>query len=175
MHELNINQPASESAYIHRASTSVSKMPLSVTPEGFLHLGRITLEPCDVAIRPSTRHQQAVRNLRMVTPRAESSPSNCVTPGEASLSPGTITAHSRFSRNSFNLICHWTERRGFRLTDLDDGPVPHQRQCGGFVWCRPGQNEMVVSVDQDADHEFSSLQARIRNGVTNCEMVDDLS
>src|ERR1700730_18428488 len=49
------------------------------------------------------------------------------------------------------------ERRGFCLTDLDDGPVPHQRQCGGFVGCRPGQNEVVVSVDQDADHSFSSL------------------
>src|SRR5450631_965463 len=57
--------------------------------------------PTDVAFR-STRHQQPVGNLRMVTPRAESSPSNCVAPGEGSRSPGTITAHSRFSRNSFD-------------------------------------------------------------------------
>src|SRR5271165_3511537 len=40
------------------------------------------------------------------TPRAESSLSNCATPGEVSRSPGTMTAHSRFSRNSFDLICH---------------------------------------------------------------------
>src|ERR1700686_436215 len=51
-------------------------------------------------------YQQPLRNLRMVTPRAESSPSNCATPGEVSRSPGTMTAHSRFSRNSFDLICH---------------------------------------------------------------------
>jgi hypothetical protein len=51
-------------------------------------------------------YQQPLRNLRMVTPRAESSPSNCATPGEVSRSPGTMTAHSRFSRDSFDLICH---------------------------------------------------------------------
>src|ERR1700722_5529815 len=67
------------------------------------------------------------------------------------------------------------EKRGFFLTDLDDGPVPRQCQCGCFVRCRAGQDEVVVSVDQDADHSFSSLQARIGNGVTNREMVHDLS
>lgn len=51
-------------------------------------------------------YQQPLHNLRMVTPRAESSPSNCSTPGEVSRSPGTMTAHSRFSRNSSDLICH---------------------------------------------------------------------
>jgi hypothetical protein len=51
-------------------------------------------------------YQQPLRSLRMVSPRAESSPSNCATPGEVSRSPGTMTAHSRFSRNSFDLICH---------------------------------------------------------------------
>src|SRR6266436_4697808 len=51
-------------------------------------------------------YQHPLHNLRMVTPRAESSPSNCATPGEVSRSPGTMTAHSRFSRNSFDLICH---------------------------------------------------------------------
>jgi hypothetical protein len=51
-------------------------------------------------------YQQQLRSLRMVTPRAESSPSNCATPGEVSRSPGTMTVHSRFSRNSFDLICH---------------------------------------------------------------------
>jgi hypothetical protein len=68
-----------------------------------------------VMVRVSTRcrlrdaalsYQQPLHNLRMVTPRAESSPSNCATPGEVSRSPGTTTAHSRFSRNSFDLICH---------------------------------------------------------------------
>ena len=61
----------------------------------------------------SARHQQPVGNLRMVTPRAESSPSNCATPGETVRSPGTITAHSRFSRNSFDLICHWPKDDDF--------------------------------------------------------------
>lgn len=51
-------------------------------------------------------YQQPLHNLRMGIPRAESSPSNCATPGEVSRSPGTMTAHSRFSRNSFDLICH---------------------------------------------------------------------
>src|SRR5258705_10025734 len=50
-------------------------------------------------------YQQPLDSLRMVTPRAESSPSNCATPGEVSRSPGTMTAHSRFSRNSFDLSC----------------------------------------------------------------------
>src|ERR1700686_1448848 len=54
----------------------------------------------------SLTYQQPLDNLRIVTPRAESSPSNCATPGEVSRSPGTMTAHSRFSRNSFDLICH---------------------------------------------------------------------
>src|ERR1700688_4158476 len=61
----------------------------------------------------SARHQQPVGNLRMVTPRAESSPSNCTTPGETSRSPGTITAHSRFSRNSLDLISHWPKDDDF--------------------------------------------------------------
>ena len=61
----------------------------------------------------SARHQQPVGNLRMVTPRAESSPSNCATPGETVRSPGTITAHSRFSRNSFDLICQWPKDDDF--------------------------------------------------------------
>jgi hypothetical protein len=51
-------------------------------------------------------YQQPLHNLRMVTPRAESSPSNCATAGEVSRSPGTMTAHSRFSRSSFDVICH---------------------------------------------------------------------
>lgn len=51
-------------------------------------------------------YQQPRHNLLMVTPRAESSSSNWATPGEVSRSPGTMIAHSRFSRNSFDLICH---------------------------------------------------------------------
>src|SRR5271168_3398379 len=49
----------------------------------------------------------------METPRAESSASNSATPGETSLSPGTITAHSRFSRNSSDLISHWPKDNDF--------------------------------------------------------------
>src|ERR1700674_3146166 len=59
------------------------------------------------AAGPLACYQQPVGNLRMATPRLESSPSNCATPGETPRSPGTTTAHSRFSRNSFDLICHW--------------------------------------------------------------------
>jgi hypothetical protein len=36
----------------------------------------------------------------MVIPRAESSSSSIVTAADCSLSPGTITAHSRFSRKA---------------------------------------------------------------------------
>jgi hypothetical protein len=61
----------------------------------------------DLGLRDAALSYQPPRhNLLMVTPRAESSSSNCATPGEVSRSPGTMTAHSRFSRNSFDLICH---------------------------------------------------------------------
>ena len=58
-------------------------------------------------------YQQPLHNLRMVTPRAESSPSNCATAGEVSRSAGTMTAHSRFSRNSFDVICHCPKDNDF--------------------------------------------------------------
>jgi len=58
-------------------------------------------------------YQQPRHNLRTVTPRAESSLSNCATPREVSRSPGTMTAHCRFSRNSFDLICHCPKDDGF--------------------------------------------------------------
>ena len=50
-----------------------------------------------------------------------------------------------------------------------------ERQCRGVVRYRPGQNEVVVAMSQDADHSFSSLQARIGNRIANCKMIDDLS
>lgn len=53
--------------------------------------------------------------------------------------------------------------------------MPHKRQGGCIVRLRSGQNKVVVSVYQDADHIFSSLQAWIGDRVTDCEMVDDLS
>src|ERR1035438_6363867 len=58
-------------------------------------------------------HSALVSSLRMEIPRAESSASKSATPGETSLSPGTITAHSRFSRNSFDLISHWPQDDDF--------------------------------------------------------------
>src|ERR1035441_6722224 len=61
----------------------------------------------------SVRQQQPVGNLWMMTPRAESSSSNCTTPGETSRSPGTMTAHSRLSPNSFDLISHWSKDNDF--------------------------------------------------------------
>ena len=42
----------------------------------------------------------------MVIPRADSSSSNLVTAGDISPSPGTTTAHSKFSRNSRDTIRH---------------------------------------------------------------------
>jgi hypothetical protein len=67
------------------------------------------------------------------------------------------------------------QRQRLRLANLDDGPVPHQRQGGCLVRQRSGKNEVVVTVYQDAYHMPSSLQARVRNRVTDCEMVDNLS
>jgi hypothetical protein len=53
--------------------------------------------------------------------------------------------------------------------------VPHQRQRGCLVRSGPGQYEVIVPVYQDTDYTFSSLQARVSNRITDCEMVDDLS
>jgi hypothetical protein len=44
------------------------------------------------------------------------------------------------------------ERGRFLLTDLDDGPMAGQGDGGLFIGRRPAQDEVVVSVDQDADH-----------------------
>src|SRR5580658_11127115 len=67
------------------------------------------------------------------------------------------------------------ERRRLRLANLDDGPVPYQRQRGRLVRFRSGQYKVVVPVYQNADHAFSSLQPRVSNRVTDCKLVDDLS
>jgi hypothetical protein len=48
----------------------------------------------------------------MVIPRADSSLNNCFTAGEISLSPGAITAHSKFSLNSRVVISHWPKWPG---------------------------------------------------------------
>jgi hypothetical protein len=104
-----------------RYNTKTSRLCLARTRTTFennkIQRGRVT---CDIPNRgnddgrtkfsggtdAALSYQQPLHNLRMVTPRAESSSSNCTTPGEASRSPGTMTAHSRFSRNSFDVICH---------------------------------------------------------------------
>ena len=52
-------------------------------------------------------YQAPKRESWMVIPRANSSLSNFVTAGDISPSPGTTTAHSKFSRNSREMICHW--------------------------------------------------------------------
>src|SRR6202011_2934593 len=65
------------------------------------------------AVLLSARHRQPVDNGRVVTPRGECSPSDFATPGGTVPSPGTITAHSRFSRNCFDLICHWPKDDDF--------------------------------------------------------------
>jgi hypothetical protein len=51
--------------------------------------------------------------------------------------------------------------------------VPYQRHAA--VSSGNGEYEVIVPVYQDTDDKFSSLQARVSNRVTDCEMVDDLS
>ncbi len=77
---------------------------------------------------------------------------------------------AKFLRSNLPLA----EGRRFGLTNLHDGPVPRQRQSGRIVRQWPGKNEVVVSVNQEADHLISSLQARIGNRVPDGEMIDDL-
>ena len=48
----------------------------------------------------------------MVIPRADISSNNLVTAGDISLSPGTTTAHSKFSRNSRETIRHRSSEGG---------------------------------------------------------------
>ena len=43
------------------------------------------------------------------------------------------------------------------IADLDDGPVPRESHCGRFIWYRSAQDEVVVSVHQDADHTVANL------------------
>ena len=47
------------------------------------------------------------RESWMVIPRTDNSFSNCFTAGEISLSPTTITAHSKFPLSSRVTISHW--------------------------------------------------------------------
>jgi len=59
-------------------------------------------------------YSRLLSSLRTAMPRADSSVSNCDTAGETSPSPGTTTAHSRFSRNSFVRICHCSKESDLR-------------------------------------------------------------
>src|SRR5258708_27957682 len=112
----------------------------------------------------------------MVTPRAESSPSNCATPGEVSRSPGTMTAHSRFSRNSLDQICHCPKDDDFA------SPIWTMDQCRARASVAASSGNGPDSMKwlfpctrQDTDHTFSSLQAPVSNRVTAFEMVDHLT
>jgi hypothetical protein len=58
-------------------------------------------------------YQHPFAHLRICTPRELSSSSNSATPGETLRSPGTITAHSRFSRNSFDRISQRPQMEDF--------------------------------------------------------------
>jgi hypothetical protein len=110
----------------------------------------------------------------MVTPRAESSPSNCATPGEISRSRDNDSPFQVLAK-LFRFDLPLPERQRLRLANLDEGLVRHQRERGCVVGQRSGQDEVVVPVHQDTDHTFPSLQSRVSNRVTDCEMVDDLS
>ncbi|MCU1292229.1 MAG: hypothetical protein JWP08_1079 [Bryobacterales bacterium] len=51
-------------------------------------------------------YQTSKRESWILTPRADSSFSNCVTAFDISVSPGTTTAQVRFSRNSLVMMRH---------------------------------------------------------------------
>src|SRR3954453_6712924 len=55
---------------------------------------------------PVLFYQLSKRESWMVIPRSDSSPSNFITAGEISRSPGTTTAHLKFSRNSRETMYH---------------------------------------------------------------------
>jgi hypothetical protein len=57
-------------------------------------------------------YQGPNRESWIVIPRADSSSSNFVTAGEISPSPGTTAAHSKFSRNARETMCHLSRGGG---------------------------------------------------------------
>ena len=63
-------------------------------------------------------------------------------------------------------------------SDLNEGPVPSERECGSPVRQWTSHDEMVVSVHQDAHCAFHAVHlshdARIGNRVTDREMVHHL-
>src|SRR5712672_1953706 len=61
---------------------------------------------CSLRFLRGSHHQSSMPELRIVIPLAASSASSCATADETSPSPGTTTAHSRFSRNSRVLMLH---------------------------------------------------------------------
>jgi hypothetical protein len=42
------------------------------------------------------------------------------------------------------------------------------------IRARPAHNEVITSNHQNADHAGSCFQARIRNGATDCKVIDNL-
>jgi hypothetical protein len=96
---------------VHRSLPAIVSFSLCENISTVSYAASLPLPSCRQGCDRNLRHiafgyPRSLHNLRIVMPRAESSPSNCTSPREVSRSPGTTTAHSRFSRNSFDLICH---------------------------------------------------------------------
>jgi len=100
MHTQNLQEDS-------RASLLITQPDVSGDPLG---AGRLTLlgasHERSGVVDCLTFYQGPNWESWIVIPRAESSSSNPVTAGDISPSPGTTTAHSKFSRNSREMICH---------------------------------------------------------------------
>jgi len=58
------------------------------------------------------------------------------------------------------------ENLRFRGADLDDRPMPREGERGGLVGPRSAEDEVVVAVNQDADHFLGALHWQAGDGVT---------
>ena len=97
-----------------------------------------------------TRDRAGNRGSRFRAPTARPAASS---PREKSQRlPGTTTAHSRFSRNSLDDDLPAIERRRRGRSDLDQRPVPHQRERSLPVRQRTAHDEMIVAVHENPDH-----------------------
>jgi hypothetical protein len=90
----------------------------------------------------------------MPMPRAVNSSSNCVTEGDISPSPGTTTAHSKFSRNSRELMRHASSEGGV-VAPLELRPP--------FGWAIVQSDREVVRLTEGQLHTLNLLRG-VRRG-----------
>lgn len=111
----------------------------------------------------------------MVIPRADSSSSNFVTAGDISSSPRTTTAHSKFSRNSREMMCHRSSAGGVVA------PIWMRDQCriSASVTARSGNGPRTMKwlspCTRIPTTAISRNEAWIGNRITDREMVYHLS